>query len=272
MGLGCGGCFAKYILCLFNFALFLAGGAVLTVGVWLNLDKKSFIAFTKIVESEAQIPEFKHFSQPHVISQLSYILIAAGAFIFLLSFLGYCGALRESRCCLAFYGIMLVLILILEITAAGMAIAYRAKAENETRKFLQNTIQDYYTPQRNKSDAVSLMWNVLMAQMSCCGVDSFEDFEEKFKEENSTQVMPAACCVLEGDYRRFTPKFPNCTQNPSSVNSYYMTGCYKTVLNWVLDHINTVIWVVLAVIFVELFTVFLSFCLCKTLQNYDDDK
>lgn len=59
--------------------------------------------------------------------------------------------------------------------------------------------------------------------MSCCGVDSFEDFTVKLKEDNSTQVMPAACCVLEGDIRRFTPKFPNCTQNPSSVNSYYMT-------------------------------------------------
>ncbi|KAG8316628.1 hypothetical protein J6590_046674 [Homalodisca vitripennis] len=39
----------------------LAGGAILTVGVWLNLDKKSFIAFTKIVESESQIPEFSLF-------------------------------------------------------------------------------------------------------------------------------------------------------------------------------------------------------------------
>lgn len=29
----------------------------MTVGVWLNLDKKSFMAFTKIVESESQIPE-----------------------------------------------------------------------------------------------------------------------------------------------------------------------------------------------------------------------
>ncbi|KAG8316632.1 Tetraspanin [Homalodisca vitripennis] len=213
---------------------------------------------------------------------------------------------------------MLVLILILEITAAGMAIAYRAKAEDETRKFLQTTIKDYYTPQRDKSDVVTLMWNYLMAQMSCCGLDSFEDFSDKFKEENSTQLIPAACCVLEGDIRRFTPKFPNCTTSPSYANSYYMTdtstwelevrhflntdseqndtanvglqhslklmiftlfeklkslkGCYKTVLNWVLDHINVVIWVVLGTIFVELFTVFLSFCLCKALQGYDDDK
>ena len=60
--------------------------------------------------------------------------------------------------------------------------------------------------------------------MSCCGVDNYLDFKlsERFKE-NSTQEVPAACCVLEGDIKKFTPKFPNCTQNPSAANSYYMT-------------------------------------------------
>lgn len=50
--------------------------------------------------------QFQHFSQPHVISQLSYILIAAGAFVFVVSFLGYCGAVRESRCLLAFVSLL----------------------------------------------------------------------------------------------------------------------------------------------------------------------
>ena len=32
-----------------------------------------------------------------MIEQGAYILIAAGAFIFIISFLGYCGAIKESR-------------------------------------------------------------------------------------------------------------------------------------------------------------------------------
>lgn len=40
-----------------------------------------------------------------------------------------------------------------------------SQAEDETRKFLQTTIENYYSPQNNKSDAVSLMWNFLMAQV-----------------------------------------------------------------------------------------------------------
>lgn len=39
------------------YLLQLIGGIILTVGIWLNLDKKSFLAFTKIVEEQAQVPE-----------------------------------------------------------------------------------------------------------------------------------------------------------------------------------------------------------------------
>lgn len=43
---------------------------------------------------------FQNFTQPGVIEQVSYILIAIGALMFIVSFLGYCGALRESQCML----------------------------------------------------------------------------------------------------------------------------------------------------------------------------
>ncbi len=37
------------------------------------------------------------FTQPAVIEQAAFLLIAAGAFVFIVSFLGYCGAVKESR-------------------------------------------------------------------------------------------------------------------------------------------------------------------------------
>jgi tetraspanin-18 len=42
----------------------------------------------------------QHFTQPEVIEQLAYLLIAIGAIMFIMSFLGYCGAIRESQCLL----------------------------------------------------------------------------------------------------------------------------------------------------------------------------
>lgn len=43
----CGATCAKYLLCLFNFVFFVVGSAVLCVGIWLAVDKKSFINLAK---------------------------------------------------------------------------------------------------------------------------------------------------------------------------------------------------------------------------------
>ena len=49
--------------------------------------------------------------QPQVITQSAYLLIAAGAFVFIVSFLGYCGAVKESRVLLGLVGISLLFLI-----------------------------------------------------------------------------------------------------------------------------------------------------------------
>ena len=43
------------------------------------------------------------------------MLIACGAFIFVLSFLGYCGAIKESRVLLTAYGLFIIIIVLLQV-------------------------------------------------------------------------------------------------------------------------------------------------------------
>ena len=57
----------------------------------------------------------QEFVEPAVIEQAAYILIALGAFIFIISFLGYCGAIKESRVLLTAYGIFLIIIFALQV-------------------------------------------------------------------------------------------------------------------------------------------------------------
>ena len=45
--------------------------------------------------------EVQNLLEPLVMRQAAYLLIAAGAFVFIVSFLGYCGAVKESRVLLA---------------------------------------------------------------------------------------------------------------------------------------------------------------------------
>nr|CAD7587623.1 unnamed protein product [Timema genevievae] len=217
-------------------------------------------------EAGDSIRQFEKFTTPTVIEQVSYILIAAGAFVFVVSFLGYCGAIRESRCLLTTYGVLLLIILVMEITAGGLAAAYKKEAETESRTMLKNSIKKYYATQ-DKADAVTLMWNYFMAQMKCCAVDNYLDFKESPKW-GTNKTVPEACCVLVGDLNKFTPKDPQCPNNPSESNSYYMKGCYETFYNWLMEHINTAIGVGIGLGLLQLLGIFFAFCLCKSIDGY----
>lgn len=99
-----------------------------------------------------------------MIEQGAYILIAAGAFIFIISFLGYCGAIKESRVLLTAYGLFIVIIALLQIATIVMAAIYKHEAETHTKDFFQHTIRKYYTT-RDRKDAVTLSWDFMMAEV-----------------------------------------------------------------------------------------------------------
>ena len=54
-------------------------------------------------------------STPSVLDHSAYILVAVGGFIFIISFLGYCGSIKESRVLLTAYGIFLIIIFCLQV-------------------------------------------------------------------------------------------------------------------------------------------------------------
>ena len=59
--------------------------------------------------------QLQTFVDPKLIDQVAYILIALGAFIFIISFLGYCGSIKESRGLLTAYAIFIFIIFCLEV-------------------------------------------------------------------------------------------------------------------------------------------------------------
>ncbi|KAJ8921817.1 hypothetical protein NQ315_008449 [Exocentrus adspersus] len=238
----------------------LAGSTVLAVGIWLAVDKNSFIGLSKIVPSE----QLQEFTKPGVIEQVSYILIAIGALMFLVSFLGYCGALRESQCMLTTYGILLLIILVLEITVGCLAVIYKAKAEEETKNILKTTLAKY-APDEN-ANAITVAWDSLQISLQCCGVDNYMDYQRNDAWARGEKIVPESCCVM--DETNTIPLAPTCTTSPNDVNSYYMKGCYKAVINWVMTHLNIVIGVAIGFGVVEILGIFLSFCLAKSINGY----
>jgi len=285
----CGATCARWLLCLSNFIFLLGSAALLAVGSWLAADKASFVNLTLNVTHSPQSPASAHideeaqkiieqFVEPIVIEQAAYVLIALGAFIFVISFLGYCGAMRESRVLLTAYAIFILIIFLAQVTLILVYFFYKPQADNHTKDFLKETINQYYTT-GNEEDAVTRGWDLVMSHLSCCGVDSYEDFKtaRKFVEasriEGLGRQVPEACCRLEDNKNTLllVPENRECIVDPSTENSYYLEGCYARFHDLVASNLDLAIGSVVVVAAGQLLAIILSFCLCRavgTERNY----
>ncbi|XP_038840688.1 CD9 antigen-like [Salvelinus namaycush] len=102
----------KYILFIFNFVFWLAGTGVLAVGLWLRFDSRTEGLFSGE-------------DSPSVFFTGVYILIAAGALMMVVGFLGCCGAIKESPCMLGLFFFFLLLIFGVEVAAGIWGLSNR---------------------------------------------------------------------------------------------------------------------------------------------------
>lgn len=70
----------------------LAGAAILGVGIWVKVDSGSILSFLGKIENAP--------SELSQVLNVGYLLIALGALLLIIGFLGCCGAVKESRCML----------------------------------------------------------------------------------------------------------------------------------------------------------------------------
>ena len=144
------------------------------------------------------------FVSPVHIDNAAYILIALGAFIFILSFLGYCGSIKESRVLLTAYGIFIILIFCMEvwkciigeqfftssmqIAVIVLAVVYKeSHIDNETKGYLTHTLKEHYSTGLDKN-IVAVTWDQLMKEFECCGVMDSKDFAGATKFVNYSRV------------------------------------------------------------------------------------
>lgn len=284
----CGANCARWLLCLSNFVFIIVSTGLLAVGSWLAADKASFIQLTINVTHSPHSPAsplvdedarkiLKQFVEPVVIEQAAYILIALGAFILIISFLGYCGAIKESRVLLTAYSIFLIIIFALQIALILLYTFYKSQADEHTKGFLKSTLNKYYTT-GTEEDAVTRGWDVVMSQMSCCGVDGYEDFRRArlFVEASNTEGLgrqvPEACCRLKDNKNSLLlqPEYPECIVSPSAENSFLTEGCYTKFHAMVATNRDLVIGAVVVVAAAQLLAIILSFCLCRAVGQEHD--
>jgi hypothetical protein len=86
--------------------------------------------------------------------------------MFIVSFLGCYGALRQIKCMLGMYGIVLLLVLLAEIGIGIFAAVYTAQLKEVLVPALKTSIKDQYMGDMPNKTLASIAWDAVMYNVS----------------------------------------------------------------------------------------------------------
>ena len=174
------------------------------------------------------------------------LMLTVGVVIFIVSFCGALGALRENKCLLRFFYACIILIILLQV-AVGLA-AYFAK--NSIKQKVDDIFQDAILKYQDDPDLQSLI-DYMQSELKCCGSIQAEDWSKnpyfncsaEYKE-STTHIygsfcsVPFSCCKKDQLNRMcgfgiFTRKY-DLDQREEKI---YMTGCLEALETWFKDHV-----------------------------------
>lgn len=190
---GCGMSCIKNLIFIFNFFFAISGIVIIVCGGYsLHLFKKT-----------GPVVGDDYVSAP-------IILIVVGSIVFLVAFLGCCGAMQESYCMLMLFSVFLFLILVAEIAAGALGFVYKGKVDHIAKDKFTSSLKDYNRESEGKVKPIQEAWDFIQSQLKCCGVTNYQDWQ------NDAHINPPKSCCPNAD---------RC----SSSSDYYDKGCYDKV-------------------------------------------
>lgn len=243
---------AKTFLFIVNTVFFMLGIALVGVGVFVLMDDSVILDAFSYVPAEIPVTADDINS---VLSATSFlkagaiIIISVGAAILFIGFCGCCGACCKNKCLIGTYGVLVLLILIVQITGAALVWVFKSDAETLLVDYLQSTIDVAYDgPGFNadvigvSTDTITLAWDTLQLQFGCCGVSNYTSYATAslwtntytYNSASFTADIPPSCCQVTGAdaypsiYEGITPltSYSDCMTLAGGAN---LVGCYTTI-------------------------------------------
>ncbi|XP_036420749.1 tetraspanin-1-like [Colossoma macropomum] len=178
----------KVIMCVFNGVIFLAGGVAVSVGILVAMSSKYLrIVLDHIKDSPPALAQ---------VGNVGYLLIAVGAVLAIMGFLGCCGALCESKCMLLTFFIIILIVFLAEVAGAVIILLFKPTA-NEVLQKLNQEVVDLIKKDYGSDDAFTTVMNETMSQLTCCGYNNYTDFTGS-PFQTTTSRYPESCCRSNG--------------------------------------------------------------------------
>ncbi|XP_016140745.1 leukocyte surface antigen CD53-like isoform X2 [Sinocyclocheilus grahami] len=169
----------KYTMCVVNFVFFVCGATVFGFGIYLM----TFSRFSSL------LPSLQAMS-------IANSVFLTGIVITCVSFLGFLGALKENRCLLISFFILLLILMLAELTGACLLLMYETQIEEFINKDLKNGLEKSNESRRNGT--VEDDWDKVQMAFHCCGIRNHTDWgthvpNSCIEYRNETHYWPQGC-------------------------------------------------------------------------------
>ncbi|CAF3418808.1 unnamed protein product [Rotaria socialis] len=253
--------FVRLIMVLVNIILFLVGASLLGEGIDL-LFVRRFQNFTELMLTVEDSNIKQNKMLPDEI--LYIVLIFPGIMFLLIGFFGCSGAITGIQCLLFFYSFGIVMNLVFQLIITISLIVFPVELREKFIFTIRLLIREKYKgPIEKNLQLTSYLWDLVMHQLQCCGIESKHDFdiakswnrtnpwwESSMSIEKKDFKYPLTCCPTsrsssEKDLQIFQ-KALNCAIHGSGI---YEIGCYRKIVD-VVNANQGVIFIIVAFIFI----------------------
>ncbi|KAM4597566.1 leukocyte surface antigen CD53-like [Polymixia lowei] len=183
----------KYTMAMVNLLFFIFGTVVLGFGVYMMMNMSNMASLMPALASVT----------------LANILLIIGIIITCVSFLGFFGSMKENRCLLITFFILLFLMMLVELTVACVLLVYEKKIDDIIESELKEGLAKSQSWRKSVNSSASDDWDFIQTKFKCCGVKNVSDWMDN---------VPASCCST-------TP----CQESNSQ---YWTKGCYTEAKTW----------------------------------------
>ncbi|XP_040495633.1 tetraspanin-4 isoform X4 [Ursus maritimus] len=225
----------KFLMFAFNLLFWLGGCGILGVGIWLAATQGNFATLSSSFPSLSA----------------ANLLIVTGTFVMAIGFVGCIGAIKENKCLLLTFFVLLLLVFLLEATVTVLFFAYTDKVQSPlpspasgvgsdltarrgatalwvtridryAQRDLKKGLHLYGTP---GNVGLTNAWSIIQTDFRCCGVSNYTDWFEVY---NATRV-PDSCCLEFSE---------SCGLH--APGTWWKAPCYETVKMWLQENLLAV--------------------------------
>lgn len=167
-----------------------------------------------------------------------YVLTGTALLSIATAVLGYFGAIREVKCLLLMYFIILFIIFVTMLIGGILGYVFREKVVFTMKQEMTSTIRLY-----DSRKFVKRAWDETQERLRCCGVDYFRDWKGR---------VPESCCkeIYRGQ------KMP-CVSFPT-LDNIYNDGCYNVTATYLQKHAAYISGAGIGLAFVMIFSLIFS--------------